>query len=81
MAVAAVNVWLGGVGLNSPHMDTALTLINLMVCATYLYVATGKAYAARGALRVVKALILALAVTGILLGYRFGLFLFTLYTT
>jgi hypothetical protein len=52
-----------------------------VVCATYLYVATGTVYGARGALRIVKALTLALAVAGILLGYRFALFLFTLYTT
>jgi hypothetical protein len=81
LAVAAIDVWLGGFGLNSPNMDNALTLINLAACAIYLYAATGKAYGARGAPRVVKALILSLAVTGILLGYRFVLFLLTLYTT
>jgi hypothetical protein len=81
LAVAAVSVWFGGAGLNSPRMDVALTLVNLAVCATYLYVATGTAYGARGVLRVGKALVLALAVTIILLGYRFVLFLFTLYST
>ncbi len=62
-------------------MDNALSIINLAACSAYLYVATGTAYGARGALRVVKALALSLAVIGILLGYRFVLFLFTLYTT
>ena len=81
LAVAATNVWLGGAGLSSPRMDTFLTLVNLAACAMYLYVATGTAYGASGALRVVKVLALSLAVTGILLGYRFMLFLFTLYTT
>jgi hypothetical protein len=81
LAVAAINVLLGGAGLNSPGMDATLTLINLAACAAYLYAATGTVYGARGALRVVKALALSLAVTGILLGYRFLLFLFTLYTT
>ena len=81
LAVAATSVWLGGAGLNSPRMDNALTVVNLAACAMYLYVATGTAYGARGALRVVKALALSLAVTCILLGYRFVLFLFTLYTT
>ena len=81
VAFAAVDVWLGGDGLNSTRMDTALSLVNLVACATYLYVATGTAYGARGTLRVVKALVLSLAVAGILLGYRFALFLFTLYTT
>ena len=81
LTVAAVDVLLGGAGLNSPRMDNALSVINLAACATYLYVATGTVYGASGAIRVVKALALALAVAGILLGYRFVLFLFTLYTT
>ena len=81
LAVAAVDVLLGGVGLNSTRMDNALSVINLAASATYLYMATGTAYGARGAIRTVKALALALAVAGILLGYRFVLFLLTLYTT
>jgi uncharacterized protein DUF3667 len=81
LAFAAINVWFGGAGLDSPRMDTALTLINLAACATYLYVATGTAYGAKGAPRIVKALALSVAVIVILLGYRFVLFLFTLYTT
>jgi hypothetical protein len=81
LTVAEISVLLGGTGLNSPRMDNALSLVNLAACATYLYVATGTAYGASGALRIVKALALSLAVAGILLGYRFVLFLFTLYTT
>jgi len=81
LVVVAVDALLGGAGLNSTRMDNALSLINLAACATYLYVATGTAYGASGAIRVIKALVLALAVVGILLGYRFVLFLITLYTT
>jgi hypothetical protein len=81
LAFAAVNVWFGGAGLDSPRMDNVLSLVNLTACATYLYAATGTAYGARGAPRVAKVLVLSLAVVGILLGYRFVLFLFTLYTT
>lgn len=81
LAVAAIEALLGGGGLNSPRMDNVLSFINLAACATYLYVATGTVYGARGGLRVVKALALSVAVAGILLGYRFLLFLFTLYTT
>jgi len=58
-----------------------LSAINLAACATYLYIATGTVYRATGAIRVVKVLGLALFVAGILLGYRFVLFLITLYTT
>jgi len=81
LAVAAVDAWRGGTGLNSTRMDNVLTFVNLAACATYLYVATGRVYGAKGALRIAKALALSLAVAGILLGYRFVLFLFTLYTT
>jgi hypothetical protein len=81
LAVVAINVLLGGAGLNSARMDNVLSLINLVACATYLYVATGTAYDANGAIRVIKTLAFALAVAGILLGYRFALFLLTLYTT
>jgi len=81
LVVAAVDALLGGAGLNSTRMDNALSVINLAVSAIHLYLASGTAYGARGAIRVVKALTLALAVAGILLGYRFVLFLVTLYTT
>lgn len=81
LAVVAIDVLLGGTGLTSIRMDNALSIINLAACAIYLYVALGTVYGARGALRVVKALTLAVAVAGILLGYRLVLFLLTLYTT
>jgi len=81
LAVAALEVFSGGAGLNAAWMDTVLSSINLAACATYLYVATGRVYGARGAMRILKVTVLAPAVTGILLGYRFALFLMTLYTT
>ena len=81
LAVAAVDVLLGGGGLESARMDHALSVINLAVSAIYLYLALGIAYDARGVLRIVKALTLTMAVAIILLGYRFMLFLVTLYTT
>jgi hypothetical protein len=62
-------------------VDNVLTVINLLACATYLYFATGAVYAARGAMRVVKAATLAIAVGAIVLGYRFLVFLITLYGT
>jgi hypothetical protein len=80
-AVAAVDVLLGGAGLGSVRTDHLLSAINLGACATYLYVAIGRTYAARGAIRVVKVMALALAVAAIVSGYRFALFLITLYTT
>jgi hypothetical protein len=79
--IATADVALGGGGLKSARVDNVLTVINLLACATYLYFATGAVYAARGAMRVVKAATLAIAVGAIVLGYRFLVFLITLYGT
>jgi hypothetical protein len=81
LAVAAVDVLFGGAGLNSARMDNLLSIFNLTACVAYLYVATGTVYGGRGAMRVIKVLALALAAAGILQGYRFVLFLITLYGT
>jgi len=81
VAIAAVDVSFGGAGLNSARTDNILSVINLAACATYLYMATGMVYRASGAIRVIKVLALTLAVGGMVLGYRFVLFLITLYST
>ncbi len=81
LAFAAVDVLRGGDGLDSPRVDTALSFVNLAACIIYLYLAIGKVYGARGMIRVAASLGLAVAVAVIMLGYRFGLFLFTLYVT
>lgn len=81
LLVAGLNVAAGGAGLNAAPMDNALTLANLGACATYLFIATGRVYGGSGALRALKALTLAVAVGGIVLGYRFSVFLITLYVT
>ena len=52
-----------------------------MVCAVYIYLAIGPVYSATGAMRATKAVLLAVAVATIVLGYRFVLFLITLYAT
>jgi hypothetical protein len=81
LAMAAVDVWCGGAGLQSTRMDNLLSVLNLAACATYLYRATGTVYRARGAIRVLKVLALTLAVGGMVVGYRFVIFLITLYST
>ena len=78
---AGVHVLFGGAGLSSPKVDNVLSVINFGACAAYLYAAMGPAYGASGWLRAVKALVLAIAVSAIVLGYRFVLFLITLYGT
>jgi hypothetical protein len=72
---------LGLGGLDAPAVDNALSVANLAICAVYIYLAIGPVYHATGALRAAKALLLAVAVGAIVLGYRFAIFLITLYGT
>jgi Protein of unknown function (DUF3667) len=72
---------LGGPGLEAPGMDLGLTLFNLIVSGLYLYAALGPAYALSGMQRIVKALVLTIAAPAIVVGYRFTIFLITLYST
>jgi hypothetical protein len=58
-----------------------LSLILLLACATYLYVATRTVYGDTGVVRVLKVTALTLAVACIVLGYRFVLLPITLYNT
>ena len=81
LLVATLDVLLGGTGLKSAMMDNVLSVVILVTCAAYLYVATGPVHGASGPTRVVKVLALAPAVGVIVLGYRFLLFLITLYGT
>lgn len=81
LAVAAVDVMFGGAGLSSARLDNILSVFNLAACAVYLYAATGAFYGASGAGRVIKSIALAVAVAAIVLGYRFVIFLITLYYT
>ena len=60
-------------------MDNLLSAFNLVVSAIYLYLAVGPAYATSGWRRVAATLVLALAAPAIVLGYRFVLFVITLY--
>ena len=59
LAVAAVEQLLGGGGLSSARMDNILTAVNLVACAVYLYVATGRVYRAAGLMRILKVVTLA----------------------
>jgi hypothetical protein len=81
LAVVGVDRLLGGHGLESERFDHVLSIVEVLVCAVYLYVAAGPVYGARGAARILKVLPLVFAVVGIFLGYRFVLLLITLYST
>ena len=79
--VAAVDLWLGGAGLDSAWVGNLLSAINLVACAVYLGLASATVFAASGPARWAQVLVLALAAGFIVLGYRFVIFLITLYAT
>jgi len=81
LALASAEDTLGGAGMSSARMDGVLTILILVCCAAYLFRALGRVYGARGWKRVAEAAVLAVAVGALVLGYRFAIFLVTLYTT
>jgi len=81
LTIAQLEFALGGGGLASPFVDGFLWLFNVAACAVYLYLAIGPAYRANGASRYVATAVLAVAVAVLFVGYRFVIFLITLYTT
>ena len=81
LTIAQLELALGGGGLASPFVDGFLSLFNVAACAVYLYLAIGPAYRANGASRYVATAVLAVAVAVLFVGYRFVIFLITLYTT
>ncbi len=81
LAALTIDNALGGTGTLSPHADDILSVVLLLVCAAYLFLASGRVYASRGFPRALQTLVLTVAVVGIFLGYRFSLLPITLFTT
>jgi hypothetical protein len=81
LGIAAVDVAFGGGGLASASIDNLLTALILVGSTVYLYLASGRVYGVAGWSRVARSLLLAVAVGVIVVGYRFAIFLVTLYTT
>ena len=81
LGIAEASLVMGGGGLASPAIDTWLSIANIMVCGSYLYLAISPAYSASGAARIISALILTVALALLFVGYRFAVFLITFYTT
>jgi hypothetical protein len=81
LAVLGASAWLGGPGLDTAGVDRAVTIFWLLVCALYLSVASGLVYRARGTRRVLEVVAQVAAAAAIVLGYRFAIFVLTLYTT
>ena len=80
-AVPPIDLWFGGAGFRSESLDDTISIALMLVCGLYVHVAIGAVYGATGASRVFKAAALTVAVAAIVLGYRFVLFVLTLYTT
>jgi hypothetical protein len=81
LLLAEADLLLGGQGLRSQIVDHVLAVFSIAACGIYIYAALGPAYGSSGAARVVKAAVLTSAVGALFLGYRFAIFLITLYTT
>lgn len=73
--------WLGGSGLRSPLVDWGAFVVLTGVIATYLYIATGVVYSASGLVRALKVALLAVVIAAAVPGYRFLIFMVTLYYT
>jgi hypothetical protein len=76
-----ISMWLGGAGLEANWLDKTVSVVNLAACAVYVFLALGTAYDARGGARWARTFVLTLAALAIVLGYRFAIFLITLYST
>ena len=70
---------LGFGGLETAGVDNVLSVVNVAACATYLYLSIGPVYGTYGAARIVQTAVLSVAVAAIVLGYRFLIFVITLY--
>jgi hypothetical protein len=81
LGVALVDQLLGGGGLASARVDNVVTGALLLASAVYVYLGAGRVYPGRAGVRVVQAIVVAAIVGAVILGYRFAIFLITLYTT
>jgi len=81
LGAALIDQWLGGGGLGSAHVDKVVTGVILVACAVYAYLGAARVYPGHAALRVAQAIVVAVIVGAVILGYRFVIFLITLYTT
>jgi hypothetical protein len=71
----------GSAAFSTQYLDAVISVTLLAIFAVYLYVATGIVYGGRPAVRVLKSVFLTAGVATIVLGYRFALLIFTLYST
>ena len=80
-AVPSASMLLGGVRSTSNRLDTILSLALVGACGIYLFAAIRTVYGWRGYPRAMAAIGLTAGAAAVVLAYRFGLMLLTLYTT
>jgi hypothetical protein len=81
LALIYVDAGFGGTWTHSASADHLLFAVVLLSSAVYIYIAAGVVYSSHGLKRATKAILLAIAVGCGVLGYRFLIFLITLYST
>jgi hypothetical protein len=81
LLVLLVTSWIAGPRFELYAADIPLFIIQLVLVAIYLYTAINKVYHATGIVRAVTLTILVTAVGATISGYRFLMFLVTLYAT
>ena len=65
----------------SAQVDNVVTGALLLASAVYVYLGAGRVYPGRAGVRAAQAIVVAAIVGAVILGYRFAIFLITLYTT
>jgi hypothetical protein len=78
--ISAIGRW-SGVNLETGPGDTVLSIALLLASGVYLYFATRTVYGERGISRALKTIVMTVMVGNVVLGYRFALFIITLYST
>jgi len=85
LSLSVLLAWLealaGGQGLRSAIVDKSLSVLNLLACGAYIFLAIPRVYGAGGWRRWTAAAFLTAIVALLFVGYRFAIFLITFYTT
>ena len=80
-ALPAAGMLFGGTRSTSARLDAVLSVTLIAACGIYLFVAIGTVYGWRGPARLAATIGLTAGAAAVVLAYRFGLLLLTLYTT
>ncbi len=79
--IEGIHSSIGFFGLEWTTLDYTISSCLLIASAVYLYLAAGNVYGNRGIVGILKVTALTVCVAAVLFGYRFALFVLTLYTT